>query len=222
VPNLHPDIIGKVAFDPHVNGKHMHIEVAGLYSSFRTYNPAGARHFTASGGGGSINTNLEVAKGFHLIENFFANNGGGRYLFGNAPDLIINPDGSPKPLKSYGTVDGFEYQVGANTLLYAYYGGVYVDRLFAIDAANKNAYVGYGFPGAPSSQNRTIQQGTFGLTQTFWKSANYGALQFMAQYSYMFRNPWAHAAGTPDNAHNSTVFINLRYALPGAPPSANK
>lgn len=222
VPNLHPDIAGKIAFDPNVDGKHMHIELAGLFSSFRFYNPSGGQHFSTTGGGGSFNTNLELVKGFHLIENLFVSNGGGRYLFGNAPDLIILPDGSPKALKSYGTADGFEYNAGANTLLYAYYGGVYADRLFAVDTANKNALVGYGYSGAPSSQNRSIQELTFGLTQTFWKSANYGALQFMFQYSYILRNPWSHAAGTPEDAHNNTVFVNLRYALPGGSPSPKK
>ena len=65
-------------------------------------------------------------------------------------------------------------------------------------------------------------EGTFGLNQTFWKNPNYGALNFMLQYSYLFRNPWYVASGAPRSTHNNMVFLNLRYTLPGAPPSAKK
>ncbi|MFN7992928.1 MAG: hypothetical protein U0Q18_04980 [Bryobacteraceae bacterium] len=218
-PNLHPDVIGKIAFDPMVNGKLMHVEFAGLLSSFKFFNPLNGQHYTTQGGGGSANFNLELAKNFRFIANTYFSDGGGRYLFGTAPDLIIRADGSPSPIHASSTVDGFEYQA-KNTLFYAYYGGVYIGRNTAIDPANKNALIGYGYSGSSNSQNRTIQEGTFGLTQTFWKSPNYGSLQFMLQYSYLFRNPWYHASTAPRDAHNSTVFINLRYALPGGPPSA--
>lgn len=219
VPNLHPDIIAKAAFDPIVNGKLMHIEFAGLLSSFRFYNSTSGQHFSTTGGGGSANFNLELIKNFRLIANTFFSDGGGRYLFGTAPDLIIRADGSPSLIHAGSTVDGFEYQA-KNTLFYAYYGGVYIGRNTAIDTNNKNALIGYGYSGSSNAQNRTIQEGTFGMTQTFWKDPRYGALQFMFQYSYLFRNPWYLAANAPRNAHNSTVFVNLRYALPGGPPAA--
>jgi hypothetical protein len=48
-----------------------------------------------------------------------------------------------------------------------------------IDPANKNAFAGYGYPKSANSQNRTIQEGTVGFNQTFWKNPNYGALNFM-------------------------------------------
>jgi hypothetical protein len=38
-PNLHPDIIPKVAFDKEVAGKHMHVELVGLLRSFKVFNP---------------------------------------------------------------------------------------------------------------------------------------------------------------------------------------
>src|SRR6202035_3014278 len=38
VPNLHPDIIVKTAFDAHPAGHALHIEVAGLLRSFRVLN----------------------------------------------------------------------------------------------------------------------------------------------------------------------------------------
>jgi hypothetical protein len=220
-PNLHPDVQAKIAFDPKVNGNLMHIEFGGFFSSFKTYNPLTSQSFTKQGGGGEANFNLELVKNFHLIVNTFLSDGGGRYLFGQAPDLIIRPNGSPSPLHAASTTDGFEY-TAHNTMLYAYYGGDLIGKDVSIDAANKNAFIGYGYPKSANGQNRTIQEATFGLNQTFWKNANYGALNFMFQYSYLFRNPWYIAAGGPENTHNNMVFVNLRYTLPGQAPGARK
>lgn len=61
-----------------------------------------------------------------------------------------------------------------------------------------------------------VQEGTLGITNTLWKDARYGALSFMAQYSYFVRNPWFVASGTPKNTHMNEVFLNLRYSLPGS------
>jgi len=88
----------------------------------------------------------------------------------------------------------------------------------ALDTANKDAFIGYGYPKSANSQNRTIQEATFGFNQTFWKNPNYGALSFIFQYSYLFRDPWYVAAGAPRDAHNSLVFLDLRYTLPGQAP----
>lgn len=82
--------------------------------------------------------------------------------------------------------------------------------------------VGYGYTGAPSGQNRTVQEGTFGINQTLWKDAKYGALNLMGQYSYLTRAPCYVAAGQPNNAHVNMIFLNLRYTLPGSAPTLGK
>jgi len=217
-PNLTPDLQAKIAFDPTVDGKLMHVEFAGFLSSFKTYNPTTAQHYTAPGGGGEANFNLELLKNFHLIVNTFVSDGGGRYLFGQAPDLIIRPNGSISPVHADSTVDGFEYLVG-KTLLFAYYGADYIRRDVAVDYTNKNALIGYGYSGAANSQNRTIQEGTIGFNQTIWKNPNYGALGMIFQYSYLFRDPWYVAAGAPRETHNNMFWIDLRYTLPGQAPT---
>lgn len=217
VPNLHPDIIGKIAFDPKLpNGHALHFEVAGLYRTFRLFNPLTKATYRAAAGGGSLNVNYEVVKNVRLLSNNFVSDGGGRYIFGQAPDLVVRADGSPSPVQSASTVSGIEAQSG-NTQLYAYYGGVYVKRNVALDV--NLTPVGYGYAGSPNSQNRSIQELTVGMTRTFWKDAKYGALQVMGQYSYVTRRPWAVAAGAPSSAHSNMVFFNLRYTLPGSAPS---
>ncbi len=219
-PNLHPDIIGKFAVDGKLkNGNAIHFEVAGLERTFKTYLPATGQDFSKVGFGFSANLNVEVAKGFRLLTNNYYSQGGGRYLFGEAPDVVVRSDGSLSLVKSMGTVTGFEY-TRKNTLFYAYYGGVYIPRNIVDDTTGaKPALVGYGYSGAPNSQNKSVQEVTFGLNQTLWKDAKYGALNFMAQYAYFSRNPWYLAAGIPTNAYMNEVWLNLRYTLPGSAPA---
>jgi hypothetical protein len=222
IPNMHPDIIAKIAFDP---SSRAHIEVAGIERTFKTWNtttgqPTSGQYFTKAGGGGSVNANLEIVRNFRLIANNFWSDGGGRYLFGQAPDVAVRADGSISPLHSGGTVDGFEAVVNKNTLLYAYYGGIYVGKDVVVDA-NGTSLVGYGYRGSANSQNRAIQEITFGFNQTLWKDARYGALNFMGQYQYSMRAPWYWAAGVAGGkgTHDNTIYFNFRYTLPGGPPA---
>ena len=127
VPNLIPDVIGKVAFDPKIRKLHQHIELVGLYREFKVFNPANNQHFTSAGGGGALNMNFEVAKDLHVIGNFFAGDGVGRWLFGSGPDLIIRGDGSISGIQSYSTASGMEY-THRNTLFFGYYGADYFNR----------------------------------------------------------------------------------------------
>jgi hypothetical protein len=216
-PNLHPDVQAKLAFDPVVNGNLLHFEIGGVFSSFKTYNPLTSTSFTKQGGGGEANVNLELVKGLHLIVNSFLSDGEGRYLFGEAPDLIIDGTGAPLPLHAASILPGFEYTTH-NTTLFAYYGEDFIGQAVSLDPGNKNAFIGYGYPKSANSQNKSIQEGTIGLNQTFWKNSNYGALSFIFQYSYLIRDPWYVASGAPANAHNSMVWVDLRYTLPGQAP----
>jgi uncharacterized coiled-coil protein SlyX len=213
IPNVAPDLIGKIAFDP---SPRFHVEVAGVESSIRLFNPTTQTYFTKTGGGASLNANVQVAPNLRLVTNNFSSDGEGRYIFGLAPDFIVRADGSASLIHTASTVSGFEFTRG-NTQAYGYYGGVYVGRNTALDA-NGKTLIGYGYPGSSNSQNKTTQEGTFGLTQTIWRDARFGALQTMLQYAYFFRNPWYVSPGLPKNAHENAVWFNLRYVLPGSAP----
>jgi hypothetical protein len=213
-PNVHPDIIAKIAFDP---SSRAHIEVAGIERTFKIWNPNTNQYFTKAGGGGSINANFEVVKNLRLVTNNYWSDGGGRYLFGTVPDVVVRADGSLSPIHAGGMVQGFEATIG-KYLLYAYYGGIYAGRNVAVDA-NGTSLVGYGYRGASNSQNRAIQEISFGFNQTIWKDARYGAINFMGQYEYLTRAPWFVAVNTPKAAHTNTLWFNVRYTLPGGPPA---
>ncbi len=213
-PNFSPDIIAKIAWDP---TSRFHAEIVGLESTFKSYNQATNTHYTKAGAGGSVNLNFEVFKGTRLITNNFWSDGGGRYLFGEAPDLVVKPNGDIGALHAGSTVSGIETTL-KNSLFYGYYGGIYVGRYSVIDPST-NKPVGYGYTGSANSQNKAIQEATFGFNQTLWKNPSYGALNFMGQYSYLTRDPWAVATGAPKNAHQNMVYLNLRYTLPGLAPA---
>ncbi|MDE3181148.1 MAG: hypothetical protein KGM47_16010 [Acidobacteriota bacterium] len=216
-PNFLPDIIGKLAFDGRANGRQWHIELAGLLSSFRIYNASSNKRSATEGGGASVNFRFEPFKNFDLIGTTFYSDGGGRYLDGLGPDFIVRPDSTVSLVRSQAAIGGFEFQAAPGALFYGYYGGVYFGRNYSLlPPANGRppAYVGYGFPGSSSAVNRAIQEATFGITQTFWKNARYGALQLITQYSYLTRSPWYVAAGNPKNANLSEAYADIRYVLP--------
>ncbi|HEV2289571.1 MAG TPA: hypothetical protein VGR81_11515 [Candidatus Acidoferrales bacterium] len=221
-PNKAPDIESKLAFDTHPNGggRNLHIEVAGIYRAFRLNTP-GLGNVTKSGGGGSVNANFEIAKNFHLIANTFWSDGGGRYIFQQAPDFTVNVNTAgnfvPSPVHAGSWIGGFEDTI-KNTLLYAYYGGIYIGHDFqaTTGTGGTTTYTGYGYPGSNSSQNRIISEPTIGLIQTMWKNRDYGDLKLITQVSYLSRNPWS-ITGTPANAasaHLGMAFVDLRYDLP--------
>jgi hypothetical protein len=225
VPNLHPDIIVKTAFDARPAGRSLHMEVAGLLRSFKVLNDltTSPTTNTVTGGGGSINLNYEVVHNLHLVANSFYSDGGGRYIFGLGPDAVVKPDGTISAVHSGSGVGGFEYQATPHYMFYGYYGGAYFQRSFGLLAATPSSScdgisgftcVGFGFPGSANTSNRTLQEGTFGIIPTLWSNENYGRLQIITQYSYLVRNPWSVLPGNPKNAHTNMVYTGLRYILP--------
>jgi hypothetical protein len=213
-PNFSPDFIAKIAYDP---SSKFHAEIAGLNSNFKSYNPTTNVHYQRSGGGVEGNFNVEIAKGLRVIFNSYWSDGGGRYIFGEAPDLVVKANGDIGLLHSGSTVSGLEYTNG-NSVFYGYYGGIYIGRYTVIDPST-NKPVGYGYTGSASSQNKAIQEATLGFNRTLWKDAKYGAVNIMGQWSYLTRDPWYAAVGAPKQAHQNQVYMNLRYTLPGSAPA---
>jgi len=213
-PAYTPDFIAKVAFDV----PRFHFEVGGVESNFKTVNPTApfASH-TTQGAGLLVGFNVAIMKNLRIMSSNFFSDGEGRYLFGQAPNVIVRADGSLSPVHAASTLDGVELTV-KNTLLYAYYGGIYIGRNSAFDA-NGTSRIGYGYTGSPNSQNRSINEFTFGFNQTMWRSPRYGAINVMGQYEYLMRDPWFVAAGAPKATHDNTIYFNIRYTLPGSMPN---
>jgi hypothetical protein len=217
VPSPHLDFIGKVAFDWAGWGRPIHLEAAGMLNQFAFYNPLSNQRFSVFGGGGSLNAEFEIAKGLTLATANFYSDGGGRFIYGEAPALIIEGSGAPSLVHSMSTLQGLEYQATPKWKLWTYYGGTYIGRNVAIDPSN-GSLVGYGYTGSPNSQNRAIQEVTAGFTRVFHRDPAIGTFQFSGQYSFLIRHPWYVAPSQPGDANLNMVYLSLRYLLP-APPA---
>jgi len=257
VPNLHPDVILKTAFDFGPEGHHAHFDFAGLFRSFKEVNlvvstpnsnltSANTVTDTIHGGGVAGTAYLELFKNFHFIGTAFWSSGGGRYIASTAgPDVVIRPDGNMAGVKSGSVIGGFEWQVNPKTLFYGYGSGAYFGKAVYTQVVTQAAtggtgtctitnFVGYGNPSGTSKNsgtgtcpaataatgnaNRFLYEPTIGIIQTFWRNPSYGDLKLITQYSYVSREPWvttAPASGSIlPSAHNSMVYIDLRYDLP--------
>jgi hypothetical protein len=227
-PNLFPDILPKIAYDTHLGSRHFHVEAVGLVTGARdTVEPVGSKTFTshsAVGGGGSIATNFEVFRNLIFLANGFWSDGGARYLVADGPQLVLRPnaagtDIAPSMVHAGAGTAGFEWKASQRTTLAVYYGEDYFGRNFFPDTTNTSnpgTIIGYGGPGSPNTNNRTLQQATADWVQTFWQSPKHGALQYYTQYSYLTRAPWFVASGAPKNAHLNMVYAGIHYVLPSS------
>jgi len=211
-PNQYPDVIAKLAFDPKTGKTHQHFEVAELIRGFKTFDSTSGAASTATATGTLVAANVEPVKNLHVVANAFVSKGGGRYIANtNIPDFIVTSTSSVSLVRSRSFDAGVEDQVASRTGLYGYYGEARADANTTTDTNGKA--IGYGVAGA-GSQNRRIQEVTFGMTQVFFKDPRVGAMQFQAQYSFVQRTPFSVATGTPPTASAHIVFAGVRYILP--------
>lgn len=180
-PDLHSDVIGKIDWDPAAG-------YTANWPGWSARSESGIPTLTCIHDGRwrrVIECRCRIAAGLRTVTNNYWSSGG-RYLFGQASDVLVRADGSLSPIDAAGTVDGLASRSG-KWLLYGYYGRIYVRRNVAINA--NESQIGYGFSGSPGSQNRTLQETTMGFNETIWRNSRYGALNLMGQYEYALRNP---------------------------------
>jgi hypothetical protein len=224
--NYFPDILSKITYDGDFSSRHFHAELTGLLTgAHASVKPIGASSFTtrrAVGGGGQIAANYELLPKLTLLANAFWSDGGAHYLVGTGPQLVVRPDAAGKDislsmLHAGAGSAGFEWIASPKVAFAVYYSADYYSRNFFPDTTNQadpGTIIGYGGPGSPNTNNRTIQEVTFDWLHTFWKNPRYGAMQWYTQYSYLTRAPWYVGPGDPKNAHLSMTYFGFRYVLP--------
>lgn len=82
-----------------------------------------------------------------------------------------------------------------------------------------NRHAGHRGTSLPGGTLRWSRHLTFGFNRTLWKDPRYGALNVMGQYEWLMRDPWAVPSGAPKATHDSTVYADCRYTVPGAGPA---
>ena len=208
VPNLMPDIVTRVAFNPI---KFVHVDVGGVFRVFRHTVAPYEDDFKEVGGGANINARFNVTASTKLFVLTAFGSGLGRYVGGLVPDVVFRSDGSISPIGTTSWVGGVEQKVSDRVSLGAYYSGVNTDDNFYLDADSR--YVGFGYPGASNSNNRKIQEVTGTGFYQFLRSPDRGSGQFSLQASWLTREPWSQGNG-PASANAFMFFAQVRYNLP--------
>jgi hypothetical protein len=212
VPNVYPDIVGKVAFDPKIGSTHQHVDAAFLIRGYKTFNPGTSATATETGTGGSVNVVLEPMKDVRLIATNFFSSGGGRYIANaNIPDFIVNADQTMSLVKSWSGIYGVEV-TAKKSLVYGYYSVARATQNVGLDA-NGRTPIGFGIDGSQAA-NEKVDEATVGITQTLFRDAKIGGMQLMLQFSNVQRTPFSVPAGTPSDAKMNMVYVNVRYILP--------
>jgi hypothetical protein len=132
-------------------------------------------------------------------------------MIGQAPDFMVNADGSITTIGSTSGMFGIEAQVRPPTMIFGYYGTVRIDREIASDTDGGS--IGYGTQGATGA-NKSIEETTVGANHAFFRNPNYGSMQLIVQYSYVTRTPWSVPEGTPSSAHAHVFYVAARYVIP--------
>ena len=208
VPNLAPDIVTRVAFNPN---KAVHVDIGGVVRVFRHTVQPYTDDFKEVGGGASINVRFNVTAGTKLWLQSAFGSGLGRYVGGLVPDAAFRSDGSISTIGTTSWVGGVEQQVSDRVSLGGYYSGVDSDDNFDSDAGG--SYIGFGYPGASNSNNRRILEVTGTGSYQFLKSADRGSGQFSLQVSWLTREPSSQGNGLA-SASAVMFFAQVRYNLP--------
>jgi hypothetical protein len=210
VPNLMPDLITRVAFNP---SPAVHLDVGGVLRVFRhTVAPYDdSDDFATTAGGASVNGSVHATGNTKMIGQFAFGPGIGRYIGGLVPDATFSADSSIHPLRTTSWVLGVEQRLNATVSMAGYYSGVNTSESFATDA--DGGFIGFGFPGSLHSSNRSIHELTVTAALLSFRSPNRGSAQVNVQYSWLERKPFD-AGNGPASAAMHMFFAQVRYNLP--------
>ena len=208
VPNLMPDVVTRVAFNPVTA---LHVDVGGVVRVFRHTVSPYDHDFKEVGGGASLNARVNPTAGTTLLLQGAFGSGLGRYVGGLVPDAAFRRDGSISTIATTSWVGGVEQRISRRVSVAAYYSGVDADDNF--DRDSDGSYIGFGYPGASHANNRRIHEFTGTGSYQFLRSSDRGSGQFNLQVSWLEREPFSQGNGPP-SASAVMFFAQVRYNLP--------
>lgn len=208
VPNLMPDFVSRVAFNP---AAAFHLDAGGVLRVFRHTLKPYSDSFKQVGGGLSVNASAKTKDAMTLIGQIAYGAGLGRYVGGLAPDVSIDAAGTIHPIPTASWVAGVEYRITAPVSIGVYDSGMRIRHSYSVDT--DGTLVGFGYPGSPDSNNRAIDEITGVIGWQPWKIAGRGSMQWNNQVSWLRRIPWSIGSG-PSSAQTIMFLTQIRYNLP--------
>lgn len=213
-----PDVLGKLAYDADIAGRHVHVEAFALYRTFSARNLSEHNengHSTGYGGGIVLEA---VPRLLELQFSTLLGRGIGRYGTSQLPDIAFSAGGAIHPLRETMMLAGATLH--ATPMLDVYgYAGLERSRRGAVSTVG-GALFGYGNPDADdrgctlegetcSGDSREIRQLTFGLWQKVY-DGSFGRAQAGLQYSLTQRFLFSAVGGAPE-ARQNMGLLAFRY-----------
>ena len=217
-----PDVVGKVAWDPMIFDRKVHIEGFGVGRDFYARNNGSNQDTFTGFGGGSILFPV-LPKVLDAQVSGAIGEGIGRYATSGLPDIAVSPTGQVKPMSEYALLAGLTWHALPTLDIYGYAGREEESRN-SLGVFGGTAY-GYGNPSVSnascytevtnsttncSASTRRVDQLTVGAWYDFYKGP-YGQLRGGAQYSYTQKTAFSDNAGRAPRTDDNIVLTSLRY-----------
>jgi hypothetical protein len=213
-----PDVIGKIAYEPEVAGRKVHLEAFGIYRDF--YSRRNGSNHDVQGGGFGFGIVAPLVPGRLDVQlSGLAGKGVGRYGSSQLPDVTFAPDGSVRPISETMVLGGVTLHATPELDVYLFGGEERTER--KAYTVGSTAY-GYGNPlyvntgcfsetaiGACNGNTRQVDQVTLGFWDRIYQGS-FGHVQVGVQYSYTERKTFSGIGGAPAGNENM-VFTSFRY-----------
>lgn len=231
-----PDVIGKVAYEPLINGKRpLHVEAFGLWRSYTVrvnvapvnalgLAPGASSNSANSGGVGGSVTWSAIPGHLDLQGSVLSGRGIGRYGSSQLPDVVLKPDGDISPLRETIFLVGGTWHATSDLDIYVLGGQ---ERQSSKYFAGPGLF-GFGNPGATfteascntegavcSPNLRKVSQITAGAWQKAFSGA-FGQIRVGLQYSHTKLEGFSGVGGFSPKTSEDMVFTSFRYYLPSA------
>ena len=209
VPNLMPDIVTRVAFNPI---KPLHVDVGGVVRVFRHTVSPYDDDFKDVGGGASINARFNVTAGTKLLMQSGFGSGLGRYIGGLVPDAAFRRDGSISTDRHH-VLGG---RRGAEDLAQVVAGWLLQRRGHRRQLRSGHRRQLYRLRVSRLRRTRTtagFRKSPGPASYQFLRSPDRGSGQFNLQASWLRREPSSQGNGLA-SAKAFLFFAQVRYNLP--------
>jgi hypothetical protein len=204
-----PDFSTRLTYSPRNT---IHIDVGGVMRVFRHTVAPYDEDFKATGGGGSVNARVNATPSTKILGQVAVGTGMGRYIGGLVPDAAFRSDGSISLIDTTSWVGGVEQTLTDRVSVAGYYSGVNTDDNYFADRDGR--FIGFGFPGSSTNNNRSIREFTLTGAYQIVRTPDRGSAQFNTQVSWLRREPWSTPASGLSSARSFMFLAQVRYNLP--------